>query len=299
MKHVISISLGSSRRNHSVEMEFAGEQCRVERIGTDGDMAKMIDMIKELDGKVDCFGLGGMDLYAYAGLKRYMIRDAVKVARAAKTTPMVDGSGLKNTLERETIQYLGSQTDILKDVKQVLMTSAADRFGMAHSFTGLGLSVTFGDLLYLLKVPVPINSLKTLQNVVRVLAPVVVLLPFKLLYPTGDQQHETVPKYTRYFDRADVIAGDFHLIRRNMPPKLPGKIIITNTTTKDDVEFLKDAGVKTLITTTPVLNGRSFGTNVMEALLVALAGKREELTGEEYLQWIKELNFTPRIEMLS
>jgi hypothetical protein len=38
-----------------------------------GIWAKMIEMIKELDGKVDCFGLGGMDLYAYAGEKRYLI----------------------------------------------------------------------------------------------------------------------------------------------------------------------------------------------------------------------------------
>jgi hypothetical protein len=229
MKRVISISLGSSRRNHTVEMEFAGELCRVERIGTDGDMGLMIEMIKELDGKVDCFGLGGMDLYAYAGEKRYLIRDAAKVARAATKTPMVDGSGLKNTLEREAILYISRETDIFHGVEQVLMTSAADRYGMALSFTELGLKVTYGDLLYLLKVPVPINSLKSLQVIVKILAPAVCLLPFKMLYPTGDKQNVSVPKFTQYFDRADVIAGDFHLIRRNMPPKLPGKIVITNT----------------------------------------------------------------------
>lgn len=299
MKHVISISLGSARRNHTVEMEFAGELCRVERIGTNGDMGKMIEMIRELDGKVDCFGLGGMDLYAYAGEKRYLIRDAAKVARAAVKTPMVDGSGLKNTLEREAILYIARETDVLKGVERVLMTSAADRYGMALSFTELGLKVTFGDMLYLLKLPFPINSLKTLQTVVKVLAPVVILLPFKMLYPTGDKQHETVPKFTKYFDQADVIAGDFHLIRRNMPAKLPGKIIITNTTTSDDVGMLKEAGVKTLVTTTPELEGRSFGTNVMEALLVALSGKNKELTAPEYLELIKELNFKPRISTLN
>ncbi len=299
MKHVISISLGSARRNHMVEMEFAGELCRVERIGTDGDMGKMIEMIRELDGKVDCFGLGGMDLYAYAGEKRYLIRDAAKVARAATKTPMVDGSGLKNTLEREAILYISKETDIFKGVERVLMTSAADRYGMALSFTELGLKVTYGDLLYLLKVPVPINSLKALQTVVKILAPVVCLLPFKMLYPTGDKQYETVPKFTKYFDQADVIAGDFHLIRRNMPPKLPGKTIITNTTTSDDVGMLTEAGVKTLVTTTPELEGRSFGTNVMEALLVALSGKNKELTPLEYLELIKELNFKPRISTLN
>jgi hypothetical protein len=299
VKHVVSISLGSSRRNHAVEMEFAGEQCRVERIGTDGDMGKMIEMLKEMDGKVDCFGLGGMDLYAYAGQKRYMLRDAKKVARAVVKTPMVDGSGLKGSLEGETIRYLARETEVFAGVQEVLMTSATDRFGMALALSELGLKVIFGDLLYLLKVPFPIHSISSLQTITRILAPAVVLLPFKYLYPTGEKQHESAPKFTQYFDRADVIAGDFHLIRRNMPARLPGKVIITNTTTKEDVALLKEAGVKTLVTTTPELEGRSFGTNVMEALLVALAGKKEELTGEEYLHWIQELKFTPRIERLN
>ncbi len=84
-----------------------------------------------------------------------------------------------------------------------------------------------------------------------------------------------------------------------MPPELPGKIVITNTTTKEDVEMLQLAGVKYLVTTTPELNGRSFGTNVMEALMVALSGKKKELSGEEYSQMIKELAFKPRISKLN
>ena len=43
-----------------------GHDCRVERIGTDGDIEKMIAIIKDLDGKVDAFGLGGIDRYIYA-----------------------------------------------------------------------------------------------------------------------------------------------------------------------------------------------------------------------------------------
>lgn len=59
MKRVVSISLGSSKRDHQVETEFLGEKFRIERIGTDGDMERMITMIRELDGRVDAFGLGG------------------------------------------------------------------------------------------------------------------------------------------------------------------------------------------------------------------------------------------------
>jgi len=48
---------------------------------------------------------------------------------------------------------------------------------------------------------------------------------------------------------------------------------LTNTTTSENVEELKKRGVSLLITTTPVIEGRSFGTNVLEGVFTALLGK--------------------------
>src|SRR5690606_14989923 len=100
------------------------------------------------------------------------------------------------------------------------------------------------------------------------LLPVVTRLPFKILYPTGEKQETVHPRYARHFHWADIIAGDFHFIRRNMPGDMRGKLIITNTITADDVGELQRRGVRWLVTTTPELGGRSFGTNVLEAMLV-------------------------------
>jgi hypothetical protein len=47
------------------------------------------------------------------------------------------------------------------------MTSATDRFGMALSFTELGLKVTFGDLLYLLKAALSHPQQPSLQTVTK------------------------------------------------------------------------------------------------------------------------------------
>ena len=96
-----------------------------------------------------------------------------------------------------------------------------------------------------------------------------------------------------YFREADIIAGDFHYIKRNIPPELPGKTIITNTVTGEDVEWLRQRKAATLVTTTPEMDGRSFGTNVMEALLVALSGSKQELTEEQYSRMLEELHFCP------
>jgi hypothetical protein len=61
-----------------------------------------------------------------------------------------------------------------------------------------------------------------------------------------------------------------------MPARLDSKTVVTNTTTEDNIALLKERGVKAIITTTPRYDGRSFGTNMMEAALTAPAEIIEE-----------------------
>lgn len=300
MKRIVSVSLGSSKRNHSARVNILGEDVQVERVGTDGDMAKTIALIRDMDGKVDAFGMGGIDLYIVAGNRRYTFREAKAIAAAAKLTPIVDGSGLKNTLERRVIKYLAEDAGLPLRGKKVLIVSAVDRFGMAEAMVEAGCETLFGDLIFALGLPIPMRTLGTLDLVARILAPIIVQLPFKMLYPTGEKQEATTPKFAGYYHWADIIAGDFHFIKRYMPPRLDGKMIITNTVTQADIDELKARGVTMLVTTTPNIEGRSFGTNVMEALLVALAGKRpDQMRPEDYLDLLNRLEFRPRLERLN
>jgi hypothetical protein len=125
-------------------------------------------------------------------------------------------------------------------------------------------------------------------------------MPFEMLYPTGKKQEEKNYKYMDYFLENDIIAGDFLYINKYMPDNMKGKVIITNTVTEKDIDNLKKAGASLLVTTTPELNGRSFGTNVMEALIVAVSGKRpEELSEDNYSELIDEIGLTPRVEYLN
>jgi hypothetical protein len=296
MKRVVSISLGSAKRNMRVETEFLGQKFIIERIGTDGSMKRAIELVGELDGRVDAFGMGGIDLYIAAGERRYVFRDAAKIARAAQATPIVDGSGLKNTLERKTIELLGERNIIAWPQKKVFLVSGVDRFGMAQALVEQGADVVFGDLMVGLGLPIPLTSLPKLERVAHIIAPLVCQLPFKFLYPTGKKQGKNVPRFIKQYQGADVIAGDFHFIWQNLPLSLPGKTIITNTVTAKDVEEIKRRKLSYLITTTPELNGRSFGTNVMEAVIVALLQKRpEDITPEEYGEALAAMNFEPRV----
>lgn len=299
MKRVLSISLGSSKRDHVVETRILGEDFLIERRGTDGDKKKAYQLFTELDGQYDAFGIGGIDLYIYTSKNRYAFRDAKKLIKNVCHTPAVDGSGLKNTLERMVIEYLEEKAGMNFRNKRVLMVAAVDRFGMAETFTSLEANIIFGDLIFGLGIPIGIRSLKNLHRIASVVAPIITLAPIEWVYPTGSKQEipaKLKEKYKKYYQEADVIAGDFLFIKRYMPENLEGKIIITNTVTEDNIKELERKGVRMLITSTPELNGRSFGTNVMEAVLVAISGiKDRQLRPEEYIDLLRRINFSPRI----
>ena len=109
MKHAVSISIGSSKRDKAVEIELLGEKVVIERIGTDGDMEKAAQMYKELDGKVDAFGVGGADLGMMVANKWYPLYSVQSMVRYIKETPVVDGAGLKNTLENLLAPFIDAQ----------------------------------------------------------------------------------------------------------------------------------------------------------------------------------------------
>jgi len=297
MKHVVSVSLGSSSRNHSTTVQLLGQDVFVERIGTDGSRARVLDAIRAHDGQVDAFGMGGIDRYIYVADKRYTFREAEVIARAARQSPILDGSGLKNSLERQVVHELADHPLVRLRERKVLLVSAVDRFGMAEALYEIGCDVCYGDLMFGLGVAVPLRSLAALRRVARVLAPMVTQLPIRYLYPTGEKQQQIASKFGAQYQWADVIAGDFHFIRRHLPEALPGKIILTNTVTPNDVALLRARGVAALITTTPDLGGRSFGTNVLEALLVAVTEMKEGLRPEEYLNLMREIGFRTRLEV--
>lgn len=298
MKRAVSISLGSSKRNNAVELDLLGERVRIERIGTDGDMEQAARLFGELDGQVDAFGVGGADLGLMVGDRRYLLHSVKPMVRLVKHTPLVDGSGLKNTLERGVAPYMDAQIGSPQP-RRVLMTSGADRWGMSMSFLDSGYEGVFGDLMFGLGLPVPLRSAAAIKRVTALLLPVVTRLPFEWLYPTGEKQETNTPKFGRWYEWASVIAGDCHFVKRFMPARLDGKIICTNTTTPEDVATFRAAGVRHLVTTTPRLEGRSFGTNMMEAMLVAVSGKGRPLTDSELEEMIVRLELRPHIERLN
>lgn len=295
MKHVVSVSLGTSKRDKSFETTILGETFKLERRGTDGDKKRFHELMLELDDQVDAFGVGGADIYVATAKKKYAFKDVLKLIEGVKS-PVVDGSGLKHTLERTTIQRLQSEGTVDFKNERVLLVSAVDRFGMAQALDEACPNVVYGDLIFGLGIPIPVRQYYSVDRLARLLLPIVTACPIDWFYPTGKKQEERAPKAKETFDEATFVCGDWHYIRRYMPDDMSGKTILTQTVRDADLELLKKANVKRLITTTPEMGGETFATNVLEALIVAHLGKRpEELSDQDYLDVLNKLGWSPHV----
>jgi len=277
MKRAVSVSLGSSTRDKRVAITLKGEQISVERIGTDGDAEKACRLFAELDGQVDALGVGGVDLYLRLDDREYPLHAALKLVQDVHQTPVVDGRGLKHTLERRVFELAAPELGDRPHFRRAFVPVAVDRLGLAEAVAEVADEVIIGDLMIALGIPIPIRGIPAYRRLARVLLPIVSHFPMSLLF-YGSSGEEPDPRYQRYFTDADLIAGDFLFMHKYLPDDLTGKTVITNTTTEENIEF---------------------GTNMMEATLTAYAGKGRPLTDAELNGLIDELDLRPSVQQLN
>jgi hypothetical protein len=298
MKRAVSVSLGSFTRDKRVVVTLGGEQIAVERIGTDGDVEKAQRLFAGLDGQVDALGVGGVDLYLRFQGREYPLRAALKLVKDVYRTPVVDGRGLKHTLERRVFELAAEALGGRPHFRCGFVPMAVDRQGLTEAVAEVCDEMIFGDLMVGLGLPIALRGLKQYRWVARVLLPFVSYFPMSVIF-YGSGGYKPEPKYERYWKEADLAAGDFLFMLKHMLMDMSGKTVVTNTTTPENVELLRERGVKMVITTTPRYEGRSFGTNMTEAMLTAYAGKGRRLTDDELNALIDDLDLRPTVQVLN
>ena len=299
MKRAVSVSLGSSGRDKQVTINFADQTIKLQRIGTDGDVEWAKALFTELDGQVECLSVGGVDLYLRLDDREYPLHAVLKLVENVTRTPVVDGRGLKHTLERRVFELANASADFTpQHYQSAFVPVAVDRLGLAQAAAEVSGEIIIGDLMIALGVPVPVRGIRAYKRLARIMLPLVSHFPLSMLfYGSSGDAHD--PRYERHFLAADLVAGDFMFMKKYLPLNLVGKTMVTNTTTPENIELLRERGVHTLITTTPRYDGRTFGTNMMEAALTAYAGNGRTLTDVELNRLIDELALFPTTLLLN
>ena len=301
MKRVLSVSLGSSARDHKTQATFLGELFELERRGVDGDWDRYLATYEEYDGLVDAFGVGGTEFYLQVDKRQYYFHDCKQVRRRIQKSKVGDGNGIKHLLAPRALARLEEVTGISLRGKRAFKTTAVDRWGMAQALVDFGCEVTFGDLMLTMDLPIPLRKLSTVKLIATLVCPLICRLPFTWFYPVGEEQDKPPStRFTHYYEQAEILAGDFLQVWKYLPDDLTGKIIITNTTTQENLDELARRNLRVLVTTTPRLEGRTFGTNVMEAVLRTLIPKPDpEITEQDFVDMFDRVPLIPEVSILN
>lgn len=303
MKHIVSVSLGSSKDNYEFETEFLGQEFKIQRIGTDGSREKAAEKLLEYDKRADAIGIGHVK-FPYAKASTYLSKkhdDKIKRLGKRIQTPVTTGAALRDVSFEWSLRFIDHKFgDYFKNAK-VLFLSGMDNYRIAKVMAEYTDNLTFADPVLENGISKFIHSLKGFERYTMGTHEILDWLPGKRLTSS------VVPlkKWNQYIlkkamQKATIIVvpnlGFYNLLKDTSIEELGGKTIITATAYDDRVEFLKARGVDVIIDTTPKIFERVVGPNVIEAvILAALERKSDMVHPDDLLEIISMQKMDPRV----
>lgn len=298
MKKVVSVSLGPADLDYQFESELWGERFGIRRVGTGGDTGLARKLVREHDGQVEAIALGGMAISFRVGDRCWRHKETWKIARAAKSTPVVGGRALRRIIDRWAIREIARLRPELFAERNVLFLSGIANWDVAEVMREYTDSVAFGDPVLHFGMPVVLGSVTALKRYARVAMPILTRRPYVSFFPRGRAAEGIqVRELVRHVQRADVIVGDLSMLEHYLPDDLGHKTLVTDSLSEDMLSVFRGRNAEVICTTSPRIFGeRRVDPQILHALAIAhLAKDFRSIDDQDYLELLKALEAHPRI----
>lgn len=301
MKDIAVIHIGDGDSDQTVTL--VGQDVCAHFRGTGGDAERAKALIAEFDGRVDCIALDGFPAMLQLGGVQRPHTVGSTLPSVAKTTPVVDGGGIRGGLERWAVILADRAQPGIFAEKRTLFAPGLNHSGLAQALVRHTQSVRYADPIIYFGLPdLPlVGSQRTLEQAAPRTVDELKDTSFRRLRPlAGEPGHE---RAAEPFEWADVIAGDIGAIRRYAPNELKHKTVVVEYASQADLDDLKGRGVSIAVTLMPSLNPKQpmgeYSAAVVEATLVALRRNAEmPLSEDTYLDLMADIQWTPGIRYL-
>ncbi|MCZ7575182.1 MAG: hypothetical protein M5U01_42070 [Ardenticatenaceae bacterium] len=301
MKEILVIHVGEG--DETATVSFLGQDVQIRRAGCGADVGRARALIEAADGQIDAIGLEGMPAQLNLGAAHRPHEVGATLPAAAHTTPVVDGSGVRDGLERWGVILADRAQPGIFSEKHILMVPGLNHNGLAQALGRHSPSIRYADPMVFFGLPdfPGVGSRQTLDQAAGPTLERLKDAPFQRINPRPSPPGPS--RATDPFRRADVLAGDIGLIRRYAPPKLEHKTVVVESAGQADLDDLRRRGVAIVVTMMPSLEGKGslgrWSAATIEALLAALRPNRDlPLTENTYLDLIAAIDWTPAIHYL-
>jgi len=301
MKKILMLHLGDDEEIATIS--FLNHAIEIRRLGTGGDPDRAGACIAEYDGKVDAIALEGFTAQLKLGAESRVHAIGAALKSATAQTPIVDGGGVRDGLERWAVMLADRAQPGIFAEKIVLMTPGLNHAGLIDELNKHSRTIRYADPFVFFNLPdFPlVGSKQTLERAAGLTLDRLHDAPFRRLHPLAGTPNAHRPESP--FHSADILAGDIGAIRRYAPALLERKTIVVEYATAEDLEDLRERGVSIVVTLMPSLDGKGelgrWSAATIEAVFAALRpDPTVPLSEDTYLDLMANLDWTPAIRYL-
>jgi len=304
MRRVISISVGTSKRDYEFQTKFLGKEITVKRIGCDGDMDELVERMYDWEGEVDVIGLAGVRFSSEIGLEQKLIRRRAAMLKELSTqlkVPVTTGEMFRHVSQEWAARYIQFKFKDYFTNQKILFMSGLVNYNLANVLATYTDNIVYADPFFDSGIPKFINSMKNLELYGKKIYGLMRMTPTRFFTKNIPAIKELNQQLLRKEIRKSHIIvvpyfSFYRFLEGTTAEDLSGKIVMSATCYDDRVEFLKKRGVTTIIDPTPLILDRVVGVNVLEAIIIDAIGKTgEDLTNDDLLEVISSQKIYPRI----
>ncbi len=295
MKKVVSVTMGSSKKDFSFETDFLGQHFKVQRMGADKDPKKAWEMLRRQQASADALGLSEVADHCHVGTTTIVNRDTQKLLKVVTRVPVTTGAKLRRLLQVRAVRYVQRELGHYFNNNLVLFLSGMRNYEIAVALSDYTKNLSFADPVFQAGSPVLLGSLAQLELYAKGNEFVASQKPWRMLEKSLAGLKNM--RVANAVGKAHVIVGNYDEIRAvGSLANLHGKTLITSAVDDEQMTFYKQCKVNLVIDISPKLFDRVVGISTLEAMILAkLERNAEELADEEFEEIIDELDLKPRL----
>jgi predicted amino acid dehydrogenase len=295
MKKIITVTLGSSKKDFEFKTRFLGQEFSVQRLGADKDSSKAWELMRRQQANADAIALSDMPDHYHVGLRTVVNKESQRLMQVVTRVPVTTGASLRRLLQVRAIRYVQKELGHYFNNNLVLFLSGMRNYDMAVALSDYTRNLSFADPVFQAGSPLLLGSLEQLELYAKGKELIPDIVPGDFLKSVLRTVKNKI--VANAVAKSHVIVGTFREIQAvSSGGNLEGKTLITSAVDDEALAFFTKHKVNLVVDVSPKLFDRVVGISTITAMILAATGKPEsELSDHDFEEIINELDIKPRL----
>ncbi len=295
MKKVVTVTLGSSKKDFEFKTRFLGQDFQVRRLGADKDSSKAWELLRRQQVNADAIALSDMPDHYHVGLRTVVNKESQRLMQVVTRVPVTTGASLRRLLQVRAIRHVQKELGHYFNNNLVLFLSGMRNYDMAVALSDYTKNLSFADPVFQAGSPLLLGSLDQLELYAKGKELLPDIVPGEFLKSVLRTVKNRI--VANAVAKSHVVVGTFREIQAVASGgNLEGKTLITSAIDDEALAFFAKHKVNLVVDVSPKLFDRVVGISTITAMILAATGKSEsELSDHDFEEIIHELDIKPRL----